>query len=178
MTPGVIHFCCFRGACAYQDKRYHHTMLRRLLPVAALSLVFFAALHHAPSQPSPASSATLQGDAAHPAEAHGWVDTQLYFGLGPYNDRTRGVSEEQWREFLDTEVTPRFPAGLSVVDVYGQWQFKAHDAPDRERSKLLILDYPATAANDASIEAIRIAWKQRTHAQSVLRVTQPADVSF
>jgi hypothetical protein len=90
----------------------------------------------------------------------------------------KGVSDAAWRDFLDKEVTPRFPSGLSVIDIYGQWQGKQMKSPDRERSKLLVIDYPATLENDAKVEAIRVAWKQRTHAQSVLKVTQPADVSF
>jgi hypothetical protein len=124
------------------------------------------------------ATSTLHGDPAHPARAVRWVDTRLYFGLGPADDTSKGTSEAAWREFLDTEVTPRFPDGLSVLDVYGQWQGKGQTAPGRERSKLLVIDYPATAGNAAKIEAIRAAWKQRTHAQSVLKVTQPADVSF
>jgi len=65
-----------------------------------------------------------------------------------------------------------------VVDVYGQWQGKDEKAPERIRSKMLVIDYPKTAANEASVEAIRAAWKQKTGDQSVLKVTQPADVSF
>jgi len=123
-------------------------------------------------------SATLKGDAAHPAHGRRWVDTRLYFGLGPADAPDKGVGEAAWRDFLDTEVTPRFPAGLSVMDVYGQWQGKQEKAPERIRSKELIIDYPATAANAARIEAIRTAWKQKTGDQSVMKVTQPADVSF
>jgi len=126
----------------------------------------------------PKASATLKGDAAHPAHARHWVDTRLYFGLGPADAPDKGVSEAAWREFLDKEVTPRFPAGLSVVDVYGQWQGKQEKSPERIRSKELIVDYPATAANAAKIEAIRAAWKQKTGDQSVMKVTQAADVSF
>ena len=88
------------------------------------------------------------------------------------------MSDGQWRDFLDREVTPRFPDGLSVVDVYGQWQGRNATAPERLRSKLLIIDYLDNAKNRAKIEAIRAAWKQRTGDQSVLRVTEPADVSF
>ena len=102
--------------------------------------------------------------------------------IGPADTPDRGVSEAAWRDFLDKEVTPRFPSGLSVIDVYGQWQGAQQAAeskpPSRERSKMLVIDYPATTENAAKIEAIRAAWKQRTHAQSVLKVTQPADVSF
>ena len=126
----------------------------------------------------PSVSSTLKGDPAHPDSTSNWVDTKLYFGLGPADVADKGVSEAAWRDFLDKEVTPRFPSGLSVIDVYGQWQGKQMKSPDRERSKLLVIDYPAKPENDAKVEAIRGAWKQRTHAQSVLKVTQHADVSF
>ena len=128
--------------------------------------------------PANAAAPTLSGDIAHPGRTHGWVDTELYFGLGPADQPHAGVTEAQWRDFLDKEVTPRFPSGLSVVDVYGQWLDKGRSTPSRLRSKLLIIDYPDTTANREKIEAIRSAWKQRTGDQSVLRVTQPADVSF
>ena len=121
---------------------------------------------------------TLSGDAAHPGQTSGWVDTKLYFGLGPADHPEQGVSEAEWRAFLDKEVTPRFPSGLSVVDVYGQWQGKKDPAPQRLRSKLLIVDYPDTEENRAKVEAIRAAWKRQTGQLSVLRVTEPADVSF
>jgi Protein of unknown function (DUF3574) len=132
-----------------------------------------------PGQSAPAVVApTLQGDAAHPGHTAGWVDTKLYFGLGPADHPEQGVSEAKWRDFLDKEVTPRFPDGLSVVEVYGQWQGKSETTPERLRSKLLIIDYPDTAENRARIDAIRAAWKQRTGDESVLQVTTPAEVSF
>jgi Protein of unknown function (DUF3574) len=127
---------------------------------------------------APAAAPTLAGDPAHPPHTSGWVDTKLYFGLGPADDSSKGVSEARWRAFLDSEVTPRFPDGLSVLDVYGQWQGKGKTAPERIRTKLLVIDYPDTAENRARIEAIRAAWKQLTGDDSVMRVTEPADVSF
>ncbi len=134
-----------------------------------------------------AQSSTLRGDAAHPAHAQGWVDTRLYFGLGRFESGVdqagaghseARVTEAGWLDFLDKEVTPRFPDGLSVMDVYGQWQGKTMSKPERLRSKLLVIDYPDTAENRGKIEAIRTAWKKKTGDQSVLCVTQPAQVSF
>jgi hypothetical protein len=106
------------------------------------------------------------------------VDTRLYFGLGPADDSSKGVSEAAWRDFLDKEVTPRFPDGLSVLDVYGQWQGKTETAPERIRTKLLVIDYPDTPENRARVDQIRSAWKQRTGDESVMKVTESADVSF
>jgi uncharacterized protein DUF3574 len=125
---------------------------------------------------SAASSAASAPHAAAPSES--WVDTKLYFSLGPDGDPELGVSEAQWRDFLDREVTPRFPDGLSVIDIYGQWRGAADSTTQRERSKLLNIVYPDNAENRARIESIRAAWKKITGDQSVLKVTEPAEVSF
>jgi hypothetical protein len=161
------------------------------LPAAVLAMALGGCAHRPVSTAAPVAptldsvspsrtvvSPTLAGDRAHPGQTQGWVDTKLYFGLGPANDSARGISEAQWQEFLDTQVTTRFPAGLSVVDVYGQWQGKKEAVPSRLRSKMIIIDYSDTQENRDKIEAIRAAWKQQTGAHSVLRVTEPADVSF
>lgn len=135
----------------------------------AMFLPACASQHNAPGMIS-------QGDRAHPAVTQHWLDTRLYFGLGAVDGR--GFSEQAWRNFLDQEVTPRFPDGLTVIDGYGQWQGRQQKSPERLRSKILMIDYPDTLDNRAKIEAIRTAWKQQTGDESVLRVTQPADVSF
>jgi hypothetical protein len=121
---------------------------------------------------------TLKDDPKHPPSASDWVDTRLYFGLGPAGAPSKGVSDQAWLYFLDNEVTPRFPSGLSVLDVYGQWQGAGESEPERVRTKLLIIDYPASSDNEARIEAIREAWKKLTGDQSVLKVTQAVDISF
>ncbi len=95
---------------------------------------------------------TLQGDAAHPARTAGWLDTRLYFGLGPADHPEQGISEIKWRDFLDREVTPRFPDGLSVLDVYGQWLSKGQTVPERLHTKMLIIDYPDSAENRDKID--------------------------
>ncbi len=123
-------------------------------------------------------SGCASADAAHPVATASWVDTQLYFGLGPADRSDLGVSPQAWRDFLDREVTPRFPAGFSVIDAYGQWQGPQDAVPLRLRSKLLVIDHPDDARDRAAIDAIRAAWKRRTGDRSVLRVTLPAEVSF
>jgi hypothetical protein len=150
---------------------------KNVLAISTALLLGFGIAHYSASSQT-AASPTLHGDKAHPAKTEGWVDTELYFGLGPADAPEKGVSEAAWRDFLDKEVTPRFPDGLSVMDVYGQWQGKNETTPERIRSKMLVIDYPKTPENTAKIEAIRAAWKQKTGDQSVLKVTQPADVSF
>jgi hypothetical protein len=155
---------------------------RPLVPRLLVSIIFVAlalsACTATHSNGPTATAPTLTGDPAHPSVTKGWVDTKLYFGLGLIDQPAAGISEARWRQFLDEEVTPRFPDGLSVFDVYGQWQGKKQTTPERLRSKLLVIDYPDTTENNAKIDAIRTAWKKLTGDQSVMRVTEPADVSF
>ena len=151
-----------------------------LSPIAlsfCLLVTLAAGCAHPPAA-AVATAPTLQGDPAHPGSTKGWVDTRLYFGLGLADHPENGISEQEWRGFLDKEVTPRFPAGLSVLDVYGQWQGKTETVPERLRSKMLIIYYQDSEENREKIAAIRTAWKQKTGDQSVLEVTEPADVSF
>ena len=160
-------------------RRRERMRIRTFLLVSCLAAVLAGCGHRdLPSLPPAGLAPTLTGDPAHPGQTSGWVDTRLYFGLGPADRPDQGVTEARWRQFLDREVTPRFPDGLSVADLYGQWQGKGQPAPERLRSKVLIIDYPDTPENRGKIEAIRAAWKKMTGDRSVLRVTQPADVSF
>jgi hypothetical protein len=155
----------------------HPANRKAALVSLALAWSLAGCAHQAVST-APAVAPTLAGDASHPGLTKGWVDTKLYFGLGPADHPEQGISDARWRDFLDKEVTPRFPSGLSVVDVYGQWKGKDQLVPERLRSKMLVIDYADSEENREKIDAIRAAWKQLTGDQSVLRVTEPADVSF
>jgi hypothetical protein len=154
-------------------------MNKSLAPLAFALML--SACASAPSDPKVFSS-SLSGDQAHPDVTTNWVRTELYFGVGVITDtgadKDAAANEKRWREFLDREVTPRFPDGLSVYDVYGQWRTQGHADIERLHSKEVMLLYADTPVHRADIEAIRAAWKKLSGDLSVLRVTQPADVSF
>ncbi len=123
------------------------------------------------------TAAALQGDPGRPAAAH-WVRGELYFGVGRLDGPDPQAREARWRSFLDREVTPRFPDGLTVLEAYGQWRSKGSDTPSRLVSKVLVILFEDTPANREAIDAIRSAYKVETRSKSVLLVTQPAEVSF
>jgi len=130
-----------------------------------------------------ATTASLQGDASRPGAAAHWVRSELYFGVGEVQgagDRPQAdtIDDTRWRAFLDKEVTPRFPDGLTVFDAYGQWLFRGDAEPNRLRTKVLVVLHEDTPKRRADIEAIRLAWKQATRHQSVLWSRQAVDVSF
>lgn len=156
--------------------KLHAVLLPLLFAVAASA-------NAAPPAAEPTPSAQLHGDAARPAEAGGWVRSELYFGVGEETgpsarEQTDVISEAQWRAFLDKEVTPRFPDGLTVFDAYGQWLFRGAPEPNRLRTKVLVILHEDSPQRRNDIEAIRLAWKQATKHQSVLWSRQPVEVSF
>jgi len=154
--------------------------MKKLAALILSGLLLSACAATAPPQHS--TSSTLAGDTAHPDATKTWVRTALYFGLVVISDQgeeaNAAANEKRWREFLDREVTPRFPDGLSVFDIYGQWRTQGQSHIERLHSKVVMLLHADAPKQRADIDAIRAAWKKETGDLSVLRVTQPADVSF
>lgn len=100
---------------------------------------------------------------------------ELLFGMKkPDGD---DVTEDEWRAFLDAEVTPRFPDGLTVLTGYGQWRATS-DRVGSETSRVLLVWLKPSVANNDKIEAIRMAWKNRYKQESVMRVDDTSCVSF
>lgn len=105
-----------------------------------------------------------------------WRRTELFFGCSKPDGST--ISEKQFQQFVSAEITPRFPSGLTVLPVQGQYR-DASGAIIQERSVQIILFYPAQMRDaNRNIEAIRAAYKLAFQQESVLRVDTLAQVSF
>lgn len=110
-------------------------------------------------------------------QIHGeiFLRTELFFGLSRA-DRPE-VSEEEFQNFIDTEVTPRFPDGLTLIN--GKGQFKdSRGTIIQEKSKLLILLYSFNRETNQAIETIRNEYKNDFQQESVLRTDEQQCVSF
>jgi hypothetical protein len=100
-----------------------------------------------------------------------FVRTELFFGTATPDG---AVTDRDFLAFLDQEVTPRFPDGLTLLK--GEGQFKgADEVIVKEDSFLLILLYPVKSQKESSgrIERIRQLYKDRFQQESVLRVDDP-----
>ena len=93
--------------------------------------------------------------------------------------RTNGspIGDDEWTSFVDTEVTPRFPAGLTVLQGPGQWRGQ-DGAVVKEDSRILVVWHEPNLRSEADIEAIRSAYKVRFEQESVMRVESISCVSF
>jgi hypothetical protein len=117
----------------------------------------------------------LPGGVRCTAAAKPMARLELLFGTSRYN--ADPVGEQDWKAFVDTEITPRFPDGLTLFEGSGQWR-GADGVLKRERSHMLTVWYEATSQSDTNIEAIRSAYKTRFKQESVMRVDSRSCVSF
>ncbi len=158
--------------------------------VGALALTLGAATVALNPQLEPASAQEAPGEATEPsANGQGappnggeqqlvgetFNRTELYFGAGkPGKDVTR----RQFERFVDDEVTPSFPDGLTFLT--GEGQFRgSNDVIVEERSFVLILLYPTNDKKaNGEIQQIRKDYKDAFDQESVLRVDSRERVSF
>ena len=95
--------------------------------------------------------------------------------LGGRSGRAASVIELQ--SFIDQEVAPRFPDGVTVLDAGRQWQ-GSDNLLIRDAAKVVQIVLPPRSDPQAPMEAIRAAYRTKFQQDSVVVVTPPACVSF
>ncbi|MBL8190915.1 MAG: DUF3574 domain-containing protein [Acidobacteria bacterium] len=151
-------------------------LLLRRIAVPALLIVSLLSptLEAKPKTPRPVAK-PVAGQPQKPA-VESWRRTELFFGCSKPDGST--ISEKQFQQFVSAEITPRFPSGLTVLPIRGQY-LDATGTIIKERSMQLILFYPASLRDaHRKIEEIRTAYKLAFQQESVLRVDTVATVSF
>lgn len=103
------------------------------------------------------------------------IQDELYFG----RSQSEGIiSEAEFQKFLSTEITPRFPDGLTVIDANGQFRNRA-GIIIKEPTKIVILIYPNSREKRQAIQEIVNLYKSQFQQEAVLRVTGiPIQVEF
>ena len=140
-----------------------------LLPaVAALSAACASA--PAPVAPAPVVS-TVRCDGGDTV----LVREVLYFGRNRPGGGT--VSDADWDGFLDSVVTPRFPAGYTVVEALGHWR-GASGAVERERTEVMTLLHPDGAAGRQAVDQVAAEYIRRFGQEAVLRERLPSCARF
>lgn len=170
---------------------------RRLSPIRSLALLvvgtmlgatLFTAAGFGPGGALAQESATPVAEAVTttdscPDELTGpgsepWVQVELYFSQ-PRADAEAGT-DDAFMDFLDNEVTPRFPDGLTLLSGIGQWRGSDGDI-GQTRSHVLIILIPGenVAESSALVEEIRDTYEEQFDQESVLRAdTMPVCTSF
>lgn len=136
-----------------------------------LAMVMLALVMAACSDPEPDEDARLMTCAD---GGQVWQEYRLFMGRDVEGSEV--VSDADWEGFMDGVVTPRFPGGLSVIDVAGQGS--ADGVTHKERSKLLLILAPPDTGALERMNEIITEYKSRFGANTVLRVVTDACVAF
>ncbi len=145
-----------------------HPKRKEFLSIALLFLLSLWAIN-AMAQRSDSSTESVSSELS-------WTRTELYYGAGRLP--ADGTKDTRWENYINEVVTPRFPEGLTLLEGTGQWRVKEGQTPRRNRTRILILIHEDTEEKSRKVDEIRTLWKEISGQQSVLRVSQPADVSF
>ena len=97
------------------------------------------------------------------------TEVQLFFG--------GSLAAEQWRAFVDQEVTPRFPDGFTIFETQGQWRNR-DGAISKETGHELLIVLTRNNVNEGMLNAIRDAYKRRFIQESVLLAELPVCSAF
>jgi len=163
-------------------------MMNRLYALTALcSITLFSAVGStgcaASTNSDPASQQSLDEDLKNhkcndvrtaPKDSTPMVSTELIFGLDRHGTP---IPEADFQAFVDAEVTPRFPDGLSIIDVKGQYRMSTGQII-KEPSKLLLVYHDGSKQNSQKLEDIRTAYKAQFEQESVLRTDEIICVAF
>lgn len=100
---------------------------------------------------------------------------ELFFGrdIGASD----GVSDADWKHFVETEIAPRFADGFTIVDANGGWRGR-DGAIVRERSERLFIVLAGKPDEQIKLEAIRAAYKTKFRQESVMLFEGEGCVSF
>lgn len=103
------------------------------------------------------------------------VRETLYFG----RNRPGGgvVTDGEWQNFLEQVLTPRFPAGLTVVDATGQWRGRS-GAIEQERSHIVTVFHAGDDVSRTAIREVAQEYKRRFQQEAVLRERVPTCTAF
>ncbi|WP_375269085.1 DUF3574 domain-containing protein [Phenylobacterium sp.] len=108
-----------------------------------------------------------------PGETSGEV-AQLFFGRN-IGDEV-GVSEADFEAFLDAEVTPRFPEGLTQVPAAGRW--RGGDGQVRREPSFLVVLASDGVLDRRALGEVRDAYRRRFSQEAVLQLTTPVCMAF
>ncbi len=136
--------------------------------------------------PAAAWSADSGDDAAHtnqqPAACGGdqfgepFARTERFFGLSRPGGKP--IRSREFNKFVDAEVTPRFPDGLTVLEAEGQFKDSTGTIIEEESRVVVLLYPPGEPALSKEIDEIREEYKEQFEQESVLRVDEASCVSF
>ena len=104
-----------------------------------------------------------------------WTRSEIYCGL----DKPAGgvVTDAEFADFLTRVVTPAFPAGMTVVDAYGQMQNSSKNIV-KQHTKVILLVHQKSQANSDAIQKVISSYRSTFGNPQVMYLQSPAQPQF
>lgn len=100
---------------------------------------------------------------------------RLYFGM---NKPAGGaVSEQEFNQFLQQEISSRFPKGLTLLEAKGQWQ-GANGTVEQENSRVVEIVCDDTPENHDKVAAIAAKYKALFAQEAVMVIKSWPEIVF
>jgi hypothetical protein len=113
--------------------------------------------------------------AEYEAQSSHWFSTEIYFGRSISADRE--ISERKFADFLLNQVTPAFPAGMTVYDAYGQMQRRNGEVV-KQKTKVVVLVHRNAKADEEAINKIVAAYRSTFGNPQVMLLTKQVKPQF
>lgn len=104
-----------------------------------------------------------------------WVKTEIFFGQNLAGGKK--IAQGDWQNFMDKELTKRFPKGLTVYDSYGQMQH-ADGRIERQSTWVVVLVLPEDPASEKSVQEAVDAFRKRFSKAQVMILNTPVSPKF
>lgn len=107
-----------------------------------------------------------------------WIKTELYFGITiPSGGK---VIDTQWKNFVESYITPAFPQGFTTIKTTARWLDSKTNKVLTEPSRMITIFYKKDEAieKDGLIENIYNQYIQSFQQPSVLRTDEIVKVQF
>ncbi len=109
------------------------------------------------------------------AKSNQWFSTEIYFGRNI--SAGAEISEQQFAEFLSNQVTPAFPAGMTVYDAYGQMQHSNGEIV-KQKTKVVVLVHRNSQTENDAINKIIAAYRSKFGNPQVMLLTKQVKPVF
>lgn len=133
--------------------------------LALCALAFFA----------PRPSAAADAACPFPGQTR-MLQVQMFFGQQDQDGHP--IKAPAFKKFLETAVTPRFPEGFTVYDGEGQWLDNDTHKLAHEKSKILQVHAPDSAAIRKNVEELSRIYRETFHQKAVGIVTHESCAAF
>ena len=88
------------------------------------------------------------------------------------------VTDPDWDSFVTETMSPNMPMGYTILDGTGAWLNPTTGHTVRERTKIVLVALPDTAASTEAVSRVRVAYAARFHQMAVGVTAAPACGAF